>query len=96
MDVSTECPLGAEELVSSLGEVDILAMTTSPTRLRLVTHYEVTEDDVRHTLARFQEIVLRSTAAEEEAGRTMMVGVVDSGMPASSSSHPLCSHHPRG
>lgn len=82
VDVSTECPLGAEELVSSLAEVDILALTVSPTRLRLVTHYEVTEDDVRHTLARVQEIVLRSTAAEEKAGRgeQCSVGVCGQGI----------------
>ncbi|RMF55214.1 MAG: low-specificity L-threonine aldolase [Calditrichaeota bacterium] len=47
----------AEDLVRQLGERGVLCFTFGPTKIRLVTHLEITDEDVEYTVEVFQKIL---------------------------------------
>jgi threonine aldolase len=54
--VDVDHGLGAEELHKALKEHGVLCLYEGHNRIRVVTHYQITEDDVHYALACFQAI----------------------------------------
>ncbi|XP_002975719.2 probable low-specificity L-threonine aldolase 2 [Selaginella moellendorffii] len=53
----TKSRFTAEELCRAMGKIGILSYDLTKTSIRLVTHYHISEDDVRYTLACFQRVL---------------------------------------
>ncbi|CAI5513233.1 unnamed protein product, partial [Closterium sp. Naga37s-1] len=51
MDVKADCPIGAEELCNALRQAGVLTTLRSNNKIRMVTHYHITAEDIRYTLA---------------------------------------------
>eukprot|EP00850_Spirogloea_muscicola_P005072 SM000022S07286 [mRNA] locus=s22:917440:919941:- [translate_table: standard] len=66
VDVTAECPMGVNELCEAVKQAGILVCAVGRSRIRLVTHHHISEEDVRQALAVFQEILLQSAEQEEE------------------------------
>ncbi|BFI28388.1 threonine aldolase [Marchantia polymorpha subsp. ruderalis] len=63
IEVTSESPLGAKEICEALKQQGILVMHMDrTTRIRLVTHYHITEDDARLALSAFQETMLKASS----------------------------------
>lgn len=57
----------AEELCETMKHEGVLAIPMSNTRFRLVTHHQISEDDIRYTLACFKGTLFRSPTVSEIA-----------------------------
>ncbi|GJP46955.1 hypothetical protein CLOM_g6192 [Closterium sp. NIES-68] len=67
MDVKGDCPIGAEELCNALRQAGVLTTLRSNNKIRMVTHYHITAEDIRYTLACTQQILLKSSLEEEDS-----------------------------
>ncbi|CAI7817507.1 unnamed protein product [Closterium sp. NIES-54] len=67
MDVKADCPIGAEELCNALRQAGVLTTLRSNNKIRMVTHYHITAEDIRYTLACTQQILLKSSLEEEDS-----------------------------
>ncbi|XP_057854029.2 probable low-specificity L-threonine aldolase 2 isoform X2 [Cryptomeria japonica] len=59
VDLSVDSAFGAEELCEAMKEKGILFMPVGHMRFRLVTHHQISEDDVRYAIACFRDISVR-------------------------------------
>lgn len=55
--VETTGPLRAEALCERLRTQGVLALPVGPDRIRMVTHYHITDDDIRYVLDKFRQVV---------------------------------------
>uniref|UniRef100_A0A0C9S4B1 low-specificity L-threonine aldolase n=1 Tax=Wollemia nobilis TaxID=56998 RepID=A0A0C9S4B1_9CONI len=60
VDIVANSATGAEELCEAVKDKGVLVMPVGPTRLRLLTHHQISEDDVQYALACFKDIFLHS------------------------------------
>lgn len=58
VDLDERLPLSPQELLEALEQRGVLALAVGPRRLRLVTHYDVGEGDVKKAVAAFDKILL--------------------------------------
>ncbi|KAL2644803.1 hypothetical protein R1flu_012390 [Riccia fluitans] len=68
IEISSESSLGIEEISEALKRKGILVMTMDRTRIRLVTHYQITEDDARRVRTCFKEILVNSSKSATKNG----------------------------
>ncbi|KAJ7556356.1 hypothetical protein O6H91_05G079400 [Diphasiastrum complanatum] len=68
VEVTTDSALGAEDLCEAMKERGVLSIATQGTRIRLVTHYHISNDDVQYVLACFQDTLLKTIAVHRENG----------------------------
>lgn len=57
ISLSRECELSLPELVDRLRQKDVLVGGGGPGRLRLVTHYGISADDIKKTIRVFQKVM---------------------------------------
>lgn len=71
VNITADSIPGAEELCEAMKHEGVLAIPMSHTRFRFVTHHQISEDDIRYTLAcfknHFQGTLLRSPTVSEIA-----------------------------
>lgn len=71
VNIIADSTLGAEELCEAMKHEGVLAIPMGRTRFRFVTHHQISEDDIRYTLACFkshlQGTLLRSLTVSQTA-----------------------------
>uniref|UniRef100_A0A0D6R0W4 low-specificity L-threonine aldolase n=1 Tax=Araucaria cunninghamii TaxID=56994 RepID=A0A0D6R0W4_ARACU len=63
VDIMGNSNIGAEELCEAMKEKRILVLPEDHKRFRVVTHHQISEDDVRYAISCFQDIILSSQTA---------------------------------
>ncbi len=59
MSLSGESGFDANEIAGSLRGYGVLAGVTSLDRMRLVTHYGITDDDIKTAIKAFERVLAR-------------------------------------
>lgn len=67
VDVTADSALGAEELCEALKDKGVIFFPENKTRFRIVTHHQISEDDVLYVIACFEEIILFSETSSNIA-----------------------------
>ncbi len=57
VDLDERLPLSPQELLEELEKKGVLALAVGPRRLRMVTHYDVSESDVKKALGAFDKVL---------------------------------------